>query len=56
MWDGGELTLGEGDVLTVPIGLAHSYRNVGDAPALAYVVRGGDQPGAATLAADESAA
>lgn len=56
VWDGGELTLGEGDVLTVPIGLAHSYRNIGEASALAYVVRGGDQPAAATLVAAESAA
>ncbi len=55
-WDGGELTLGEGDVLTVPIGLAHSYRNAGATSALAYVVRGGDQPAAATLVAAESAA
>jgi mannose-6-phosphate isomerase-like protein (cupin superfamily) len=56
VWDGGELTLGEGDVLTVPIGLAHSYRNIGDTLALAYVVRGGNQPAAATLVAAESAA
>jgi mannose-6-phosphate isomerase-like protein (cupin superfamily) len=54
-WDGGALEMGEGDVLTVPIGLTHSYRNIDDHSALAYVVRGGDKPAAAKLHADDSA-
>ncbi len=55
-WPGGDLVLGAGDVLTVPIGLAHSYSNCGDEPAVAYVVRGGDQPAAAAILADQSVA
>ena len=43
-WAGGELTLGEGDVFTVPIGLPHEYRNLGEQAAQTYVVRGGDSP------------
>jgi len=45
-WEQGEFTLVPGDVLTVPVGLSHSYRNAGTEPALAYIVRGGNAPGA----------
>ena len=45
-WDGGELNLEAGDVLTVPIGVMHAYRNDGDTAAVAYIVRGGDSPAA----------
>ncbi len=43
-WAEGSVTLDEGDVLTVPVGLVHRYRNASSEAALAYVVRGGDQP------------
>jgi quercetin dioxygenase-like cupin family protein len=45
-WDQQELVLEAGDVLTVPIGLAHGFRNASDEPAVVYVVRGGDAPSA----------
>jgi mannose-6-phosphate isomerase-like protein (cupin superfamily) len=44
VWAGGELSLGEGDVFTVPIGLPHEYRNLGKQAVQTYVVRGGDSP------------
>lgn len=43
-WDGGSLTLGVGDTLTVPKGLARSFLNDGTQEAVIYVVRGGDHP------------
>jgi quercetin dioxygenase-like cupin family protein len=45
-WPDGEFQLGEGDTLTVPVGLAREYRQIGDAAAEVYVVRGGDEPAA----------
>jgi mannose-6-phosphate isomerase-like protein (cupin superfamily) len=53
-WEGGELSLGTGDVITVPVGLAHGYRNTSDEPVLAYVVRGGNSPAAPTWALDQA--
>jgi len=44
VWAGGELEMQAGDVLTAPIGLPRQYVSGGDAPAIAYVVRGGDSP------------
>jgi len=44
----GEVELGAGDVITLPIDMPRSFANTSDAPAEAYVVRGGDQPSAAT--------
>jgi len=44
VWEGGELEMQAGDVLTAPIGLARQYVSGGDEPAIAYVVRGGDSP------------
>ena len=46
-WGGQALMLGAGDVLTVPVGLAREIDNPGGDSALAFVVRGGDQPSAA---------
>ena len=45
-WEEGELSLEAGDVLTVPIQLMHSYRNRGNDSAVAYVIRGQEQPAA----------
>ncbi len=47
-WQQESLDLAEGDVLTVPKGLMHGYVNHSDEAAVAYVVRGGDCPAAAT--------
>lgn len=44
----GEVELSAGDVMTVPIEMPRSFANAGDVPAEAYLVRGGDQPRAAT--------
>lgn len=52
-WGREQLVLEAGDVLTVPIGLAHGFRNVSDEPAVVYVVRGGDTPSAPQWAADK---
>jgi mannose-6-phosphate isomerase-like protein (cupin superfamily) len=43
-WDRGSLTLGPGDTLTIPKGLARIYANEGDERVITYVVRGGDHP------------
>jgi mannose-6-phosphate isomerase-like protein (cupin superfamily) len=45
----GEVDLRPGDVLTIPIDSPRSFANEGATPAEAYVVRGGNQPRAATL-------
>ena len=45
-WPNGNVTLGRGDVLTIPKLLNRSFHNVGDAGAVLYVVRGGDHPAA----------
>lgn len=45
-WPDGDLSLGRGDVLTIPKLLTRSFHNVGDAGAVLYVVRGGDSPAA----------
>ena len=49
IWEGGELEMQAGDVLTAPIGLARQYVSGDDEAAIAYVVRGGDFPGAISL-------
>ena len=45
-WDDGELMLmmGTGDTLSVPVGLAHAFRNTSSVPAQVFVVRGTDAP------------
>ncbi len=45
----GDVDLGPGDVLTVPIGAPRRFTNNGDSVAEAYVVRGGDHPKPPTL-------
>ena len=44
VWEGGELEMQAGDVLTAPIELARQYVSGDDETAIAYVVRGGDSP------------
>ena len=44
IWEGGELELRAGDVLTAPIGLPRQYVSADNEGAIAYVVRGGDSP------------
>ena len=44
VWEGGELEMQAGDVLTAPIGLARQYVSGEDEAAIAYVVRGSDSP------------
>ncbi len=48
---GGELEMTSGDTLTIPVGMNRSFANNGDEVVQAYVVRGGDRPGAANVAA-----
>ena len=45
----GDVELGPGDVLTVPVGAARQFMNIGDDVVEAYVVRGGDHPEPPTL-------
>lgn len=45
-WPDGELDIALGDVLTVPIGLAHGFENPGATESVVYIVRGGDSPAA----------
>jgi len=45
-WADGTLILGAGDTLTIPIGLAHGFRNPASADALAFIVRGAASPAA----------
>lgn len=40
----GEIDIGPGDVLTVPVGMPRRFSNRGQQPTEAYVVRGGDNP------------
>ena len=50
-WDDGELIMGAGDTLTVPIGLMHGFRNRASADAIAFIVRGAANPAAPQFAA-----
>ena len=43
-WADGALVLGAGDTLSVPVGLAHSFRNAASTAAVLFVVRGSDTP------------
>ncbi len=47
--DDGDLTIGPGDVFTVPNGSRRRFANPGDQTVEAYVVRGGDHPQAAKV-------
>jgi mannose-6-phosphate isomerase-like protein (cupin superfamily) len=48
-WTDQSLMIGPGDTLTVPKNLTRVFVNEGREPAIVYVVRGGDHPGAARL-------
>ena len=48
---GCEFDAGPGDTLTMPVGVPRQYSNKGDSAVEAYVVRGGDTPQAAEIAA-----
>ena len=52
VWEGGELAMQAGDVLTAPIGLARQYVSGDEEAAIAYVVRGGDAPSQLTQVAE----
>ena len=43
-WEGGELMMGAGDTLSVPVGLQHGFRNTASVPAELFVVRGTEDP------------
>ena len=45
-WADGKLILGAGDTLTVPVGLAHGFRNPASADAIAFIIRGSAAPAA----------
>lgn len=45
-WDDGSLILGAGDTLTVPVGLAHGFRNPASADAITFIIRGAASPAA----------
>jgi mannose-6-phosphate isomerase-like protein (cupin superfamily) len=55
-WADGKLILGAGDTLSVPVGLAHGFRNPASADAIAFVVRGAAAPAAPQFAAAQAAA
>ncbi len=52
VWEGGELEMQAGDVLTAPIAQVRQYVSGKDEGAIAYVVRGGDSPSRYTRAAN----
>ena len=43
-WPGGGMTLGRGDVFTIPKKLNRSFKNIGGKTMISYVVRGSDRP------------
>ena len=55
-WADGSLILGAGDTLTVPVGLAHGFRNPASADAIAFVIRGAAAPAAPVFAENRMAA
>jgi mannose-6-phosphate isomerase-like protein (cupin superfamily) len=55
-WAQGTLILGAGDTLTVPVGLAHGFRNPASADAIAFVIRGAASPAAPVFAEHRVAA
>ena len=54
-WAEGKLILGAGDTLTVPIGLAHGFRNPASADAIAFIIRGAAAPAAPQFAPAQAA-
>ncbi len=55
-WADGKLIMGAGDTLTVPVGLAHGFRNPTSADVIAFVVRGAASPAAPVFAENRVAA
>jgi mannose-6-phosphate isomerase-like protein (cupin superfamily) len=49
-WADGAIIMGAGDTLTVPVGLAHAFRNMASVTMTAFVVRGSEDPAAPTFA------
>ena len=45
-WEDGSLILGAGDTLTIPVGLAHGFRNPASADAITFIIRGAASPAA----------
>ncbi|WP_207633209.1 cupin domain-containing protein [Devosia aurantiaca] len=45
-WEDGSLILGAGDTLTIPVGLAHGFRNPASAEAITFIIRGAASPAA----------
>ncbi len=43
-WAAGAMMLGPGDVLSVPVGLPHAFRNTTSQPLQVFIVRGSDDP------------
>jgi len=50
-WGDESLMLGAGDTLSVPIGVAHSFRNTASVPAEVFITRGTENPARPTFAA-----
>ncbi len=48
-WRDGAIMMGAGDTLSVPIGLAHAFRNTASVPMTAFIVRGAEDPAAAVF-------
>jgi len=55
-WADGKLIIGAGDTLTIPVGLAHGFRNPTSADVIAFVVRGAASPAAPVFAENRVAA
>jgi mannose-6-phosphate isomerase-like protein (cupin superfamily) len=55
-WSDGRILMGAGDTLSVPVGLAHGFRNTASVPLVAFIVRGADSPGVPVFAAQQMAA
>ena len=43
-WAEGAITMGAGDTLSVPIGMAHAFRNTASVPAVVFAIRGTEDP------------
>ena len=54
-WADGAIMMGAGDTLTVPIGLAHAFRNTASVAATVFVVRGTEDPAPPTFLSDPAA-
>ena len=43
-WSDGALVMGAGDTLSIPVGLAHAFRNTASVASISFVVRGNEDP------------